>query len=133
LRSWRFRAFAIWALATVGFWVLVWAIAIAVCLPGYVTWNACTTDEGEPMVMWKLLEVGPYAWNGKIYDLRGREIIFFLELGSFGQGFPESSYDRRLSIINRRANHTVIEVQHRFSDEQRQIAAEEERQRRSRL
>jgi hypothetical protein len=130
LRSPRFRAFAICALAMVGCWVIVWAIGICVCLPAYAPLDARTTDEGEPTVAWKLLAVGPYAWGGKVYDVWGREIIFFLELGGYGSASDITTVGaRRHTIMSLRANHTVIEVQHRYSDEQLMLIEEEDHRR----
>ena len=76
-----------------------------------------TTDQGQTTVARKLLEVGGHAWNGKIYDARGREIIFFAQIVSMGANPGRWMYEeRRQRIDELRKDHAVIEVQHRHSE-----------------
>jgi hypothetical protein len=118
MKARRIAGIAVCVLTVIGGCVSIWFMALAWCLPEFATLASLTTDQERPTVARKLLEAGAYPWGGKIYDARGQEIIFFLQLGGGGAnpgGGILRERDERIKTL--RANHSVIEVQFRLRDQ----------------
>lgn len=94
-----------------------WWLCLSSCLPEYATMTSETTDRGNVTVARRLVELGAYAWRGKIYDRSGREVIFE-EVGRVGGAQPGGQILRqaqeRMDAI--RVHHPVIEVRHHRSE-----------------
>ena len=90
---------------------IAWWLILGHNLPDYATMTSVTTDAGQPTVAWRLFEAGAFAWKGKVYDIWGREVIFFQGFGITGCVVsPRRDQERRNLIKILEADHTVIEV-----------------------
>jgi hypothetical protein len=113
--AFRIAAIAASALVLLGACSVAWWMRLASCLPEYATMRSGTGGEGHATVARRLFEVGAFALRGKIYNVWGREVIFFPALVAWGGApprFSERDYERRKeqSDALRAKHHTVIEV-----------------------
>jgi hypothetical protein len=113
-RARRLAAIMASVLATIGCCLVAWWMSLASCLPEGVTMTTETRELGDVTVARRLLEVGAYAWRGKIYDRSGREVIFFRKLAADWGANPGLGLQRELRerVDALRVDHTVIEVRH---------------------
>jgi hypothetical protein len=116
-RSVKQRVVAVTALvfsAMVGL-IAAWWLSLSSCLPEYASMTSETTDRGNATVARRLVAIGAYPWQGKIYDWSGREVLFF-EVGKISGAQPGGMILREAQkwLDDWRVHHPVIEVRHRW-------------------
>src|SRR5262245_12843376 len=98
--------------------------ACEACLPEYLSLDTKFSESDHDIghrdrhitIRDKLLELGAYSANGKIYDVDGREVLFYhMELANQGKGEPKPEFFEWVMKHNARAKelrkqYTVVEM-----------------------